>query len=174
MKNWFLWLIIGILSIVAGIVALMNPFAATLTAHLMAGYFFMIIGILTVFSAFQDQGWGARIWAILLGVVITLLGINLIANPLQGILALTLVVGILMLTTGVFRLVMAFSPRAANVRLPLIASGALSIILAMMIFSGFPASGLVVLGILLAVELISNGVSMVFVALSRRSEEAPA
>lgn len=171
MKYWIVWLIVGCLSVAAGILALLNPFVATLTAELMAGYLFILIGLATVFSAFQDQGWGARIWALLLGIAITTLGISLVAHPLQGIITLTLMVGIMMIVAGIFRLVMAFTDLGSIVRLPLIISGALSILLALMIFSDFPASSAVILGVLLAVELISNGVSMIFVALSRRKDE---
>lgn len=168
MTHWLLWLLVGILSIVAGIIALANPFAATLTAELLAGYMFMAIGILTLLSAFRDQGWKARIWALLLGGVITVMGFNLVAHPLQGIVALTVTVAVLMVISGVFRLVLAFTPAAENARLPLFISGALSLVLAVMIFSNFPFSSLVVLGIFLGVELISNGVSLIFISLDRR------
>lgn len=171
MKYWFLWLMAGIASVVAGIIALANPFAATLTAELLAGYMFTAIGILTLLSAFQDQGWGARIWAILLGILITLFGINLIAKPLEGILQLTLIVGILILIMGVFRIIIAFTPGAAGARVILIVAGAISVVLALMILTSFPFSGAVVLGALLAIELISNGISLIFVALDRRKPE---
>lgn len=172
MKYWFLWLLVGILSIVAGIVALANPFAATVTAELLAGYMFIAIGILTFLSAFQDQGWGARIWALLLGVLITVFGFNLVTNPLEGIVQLTLIVAILMFVIGVFRIVIAFTPMAAGARGVLLIAGALSLVLSVMIFSNFPWSSGVVLGAFLAIELISNGVSLIFLALDRRKPEA--
>lgn len=168
MKSWFLWLLVGTLSIIGGIIALANPFAATLTAHLMAGYMFMIIGILTLFSAFQDQGWGARIWALLLGALITVFGFNLVAHPLQGVMQLTLIVASLMMVMGIFRIIIAFTPIAQGARIFLILAGIVSIVLSVMIFSNFPESSFFVLGVLLAIELISNGVSMIFVALDRR------
>jgi uncharacterized membrane protein HdeD (DUF308 family) len=168
MKYWFFWLVVGILSIIAGMVALANPFAATLAAELMAGYMFLIIGILTIFTAFQDQGWGARIWALLLGALITVFGFNLVANPLQGVLQLTMIVASLMMVMGIFRIIIAFTPVAQGARIFLILAGIVSIVLSMMIFSNFPESSFIVLGVLLAIELISNGVSMIFVALDRR------
>jgi len=171
MKYWFLWMLVGILSIIAGIVALANPFAATLSAELLAGYLFSAIGILTLISAFQDQGWGARIWALLLGVLITVFGFNLIANPLEGILQLTVIAATLMLVIGIFRIIIAFTPMAAGARGILVVAGIVSIVLSVMIFSSFPWSGAVVLGIFLAIELISNGVSLIFVALDRRDPE---
>lgn len=171
MKYWFLWMVVGILSIIAGVVALANPFAATLTAELIAGYMFLAIGILTLVSAFQDQGWGARIWVLLLGALITVFGFNLATKPLEGIIQLTLIVATLMMVMGVLRIVIAFTPMAAGARGFLIVAGLVSIVLSIMIFSNFPWSSIVVLGIFLAIELISNGVSMVFVALDRREPE---
>jgi uncharacterized membrane protein HdeD (DUF308 family) len=172
MKYWFLWLVVGILSIIAGITALAHPFAATMTAELLAGYMFTAIGVLTLVSAFQDQSWGARIWAILLGILITIFGFNLITQPFEGILRLTIIVATLMMIIGIFRIFIAFTPMAAGARGVLIVAGLLSIVLAVMIFSNFPWSGAVVLGIFLAIELISNGVSLIFIALDRRQAKA--
>jgi len=45
-------------------------------------------------------------------------------------------------------------------------------LLAFMIFSNFPQSAVLVLGVFLAVELISNGVSLVVLSLARKSETA--
>ena len=171
MQYWFLWLVVGILSVVAGIMALANPFAATLTAELLAGYMFTAIGVLTLISAFQDQGWGARIWALLLGALITVFGFNLIVHPLDGVLRLTVIVAALMMVIGIFRIVLAFTPMAAGARLFLIVAGLIPIALSVMIFSSFPWSSTVVLGVFLAIELISNGISMIFVSLDRRRPE---
>lgn len=171
MQYWFLWLIVGVLSVVAGIVALANPFAATVTAELLAGYMFAAIGILTLLSAFQDQGWGARIWALLLGGVITVFGFNLIASPLEGVVTLTYIVAVLMMVIGIFRIAMALTPMAAGARGILILSGLISIALSAMIFSNWPYSSAVVLGLFLAIELVSNGIAMIFVALDRREPQ---
>lgn len=170
MGNWFLWMIAGVLSLLAGVLALANPLAATLTAELLAGWGFVLVGIITLFSAFGDQSWGARLVAILLGLAILLLGINLVAHPLRGIISLTLAAAIILLFAGVFRLVLGFVVRHAQLRWAMILSGALSIILAIMIFANFPRSAVVVLGLLLAIELISNGVSLIALSLARKSE----
>ncbi|MGL4311962.1 MAG: HdeD family acid-resistance protein [Paracoccaceae bacterium] len=171
MKNWFLWLIAGIISVIGGFFALTNPLAATLTAELLAGYMFIAVGILTVISAFGDQGWGGRIVSILLGIAILLLGISLVKNPLEGALSLTLLVGILMVVLGIFRLVLGLGARSRNVRWILFLAGGLSLLLGFMILSNFPQSAAVVLGMFLAIELLSNGVSLIVLALARKSGE---
>lgn len=174
MQNWFLWLLVGIASLIGGVVALAHPFVATLAAEQLAGWLFIAVGILTLFSAFQDKGWGARIWAMVLGVVLTVFGFNLVVNPFEGAVRLTFIVATMLTIVGVFRLIIAVTPIAAGSRLILGLSGLVSIVLSVMIFTNFPWSSLGVLGIYLAVELISNGVSLIFVALDRRGPEVPA
>lgn len=161
MGSRVMWIIVGVISFLAGILALANPLAATLTAEMLAGWGFLIVGILQVVFAFRDIGWGARVWAILIGAAFVLTGIALLGNPFAGIISLTMLVAILFLVGGVSKIIISFSlPRGAGFWLMLL-SGALSLVLALMIFSNFPQSAAVILGVLLAVELISNGVAMI-------------
>lgn len=169
MTSRILWIIVGVLSILAGIFALANPLAATLTAEQVAGWGFLIIGFLQIFAAFKQDTWGARIWVILVGALFIFLGINLLAQPLTGILSLTLMVAVLFLVMGIFRIVLSFSMRGTPAFWILLLGGALSVILAIMIFSNFPSSALVVLGIMLAVELISNGVTLIALSSTREA-----
>jgi len=171
MKYWVLWLIAGIVSLLGGIFALANPFAATITAEFLAGMMFMLVGLLTLFSAFGDRGWGGRILAILLGLLLLFFGVSLIANPLSGIFSLTFMAGVLLLALGIIRIALAFSSQLSGLRAVLVLSGILSLILGVMIFANWPQSAAVVLGIFLAVELISNGVSLIVLSLSRKTVE---
>ncbi|GHE90736.1 hypothetical protein GCM10016455_08930 [Aliiroseovarius zhejiangensis] len=169
MRHWIFWMIAGIISLVGGVLALANPLAASLTAEILVGWSFVLIGLIVAISAFRDQGWGARLSLLLLGVLFLLLGISLLANPLQGMLALTYTIAIMLMMAGLFRLILAFRAEFRPFRWIMIASAALSIILALMIFSNFPQSAAVVLGVYLAIELISNGVSLIVIALARKS-----
>lgn len=169
MKHWLLWLVAGVISLLGGLFALANPLAATLTAELLAGYMFILVGVLTLISAFGDQGWGGRILTILLGLLILFLGINLVAHPLAGMVSLTALAGVTMLVMGLFRILIAFSEPAKGLRGVLIVSGLLSLLLGGMIFANWPQSAAVVLGLFLAVELISNGVSLIVLSMVRKS-----
>lgn len=168
MKNWGLWLVAGIVSLLGGLFALANPVAATLSATVLAGYMFMVVGVLTMLSAFQAEGWGGRIWGLLFGLIVLVLGFNLVGHPLKGTLSLTFVAAILMLTAGLFRILMAFAVDSGQVRMILILSGIISLVLGGMILSNFPQSATVVLGLFLAIELISNGVSLIVMSLGSR------
>ncbi|TRW95078.1 hypothetical protein FNJ84_17465 [Paracoccus sp. M683] len=161
MGSRIFWIIVGVISILAGIFALANPLAATLTANMLAGWGFLIVGVLQIVAVFRAEGWGARIWAGILAIAFIIVGISLLGEPLSGVISLTIMVGILFMITGIARIIMAFSlPRGGGFWMVLL-SGVLAVILSFMIFANFPASALSILGILLAVELISNGVAMI-------------
>ncbi|MFV0386586.1 HdeD family acid-resistance protein [Paracoccus sp. (in: a-proteobacteria)] len=171
MSGRIMWIVIGALSILAGILALANPLAATLTAEQLAGWAFLIVGALQAYAVFRGQVWGGRVWAILLAVALILLGVMLLARPLVGIVTLTLVVASMFFVSGVVKIVLSFSLRGTGAFWMLLLSGALSVLLALMIFGNFPASAATILGILLAVELISDGVSMIALSGTRAADD---
>ena len=170
MGGKILWSIIGIVSIIGGIMALLNPFAATLAATVIAGWVFIIVGIMQIIGTFTDKEATGKIWMILLGALAIWVGYAILNNPLAGVVALTTVVAISFLVAGLFKLVLAFSLEDRRFFWLILISGAVSVILAVMIFSNFPQSAGVVLGVLLGVDLISNGATMLAVAMSSRSE----
>lgn len=172
MKGWFWWFIAGILSLLGGLFALANPLAATLTAELLTGYLFILVGATMLVSIFWDTQWGSRILSLLLGLALLLLGFNLVAHPLKGVLSLTFLVAAMMLIAGVFRIMLALGAPNGRVRVVLILAGLVSLVLGTMIMVNFPWSATLVLGVLLAVELISNGISLIAVSLTAKSEEA--
>lgn len=169
MKNWLLWLIVGLISILGGVLALTNPLKASLTAEQFAAWAFLLAGVLQMFSAWKAAGWGAKIWAAVVGAAGLFVGISLLSHPLSGLLSLTLLVAILFFVTGLAKIMVSFSLRSTPTFLPVLISGIISVILAVMIFSNFPASAITILGVLLAIELISNGISLVALALHRKS-----
>lgn len=156
-----LWLVVGIISILGGIFALFNPLSATFAAEQLAGFLFLFVGVLQFIALFTVRSMGSKVFAAIGGVIGVLLGFELLTEPMQGILTLTMVVAILFMATGIVRTISAFSLRGTAAFAPVLFSGIISIILAIMIFSGYPESSTFILGVLLAVELISNGISLI-------------
>lgn len=168
-KSWVWMAILAVISLVGGVLALLNPFAATLAATLMAGWAFALLGVLQIIQAFQVQGWGGFIWALLFGILTLVVGGSLIFNPLAGMVSLTLLVAVLFLATGVVKLFYAFSLRPVTGWGWVLLSGVVSVVLGAMILTDMPWSVGNILGILLGIELISNGVLFLFVALGLRN-----
>lgn len=172
MKNTTLMLVVGMISVVGGIFALLNPFAASIAAEQVAGWTFLIGGILGLITFFQAEGWGGKLWALLVAVAMAWVGIELLGNPLGGVLALTLVVGVSFIVSGVFKVLLGFSVTDSTLRWVVLISGAVSALLGFMILSNLPGSAVVSLGVLLGIELLSSGISMI--ALSRALRQGAA
>ena len=170
MRNSVL-IVVGVVSFIGGIFALLNPLAATLTAELLTGYLFIAVGVLMLLSIFADESWGSRLLSLVLGVAVVAIGISLVSHPLQGVLQLTVVVAVLMLFIGALRIVFAFQMPTKGLKALLFVSGVISLGLGIIILTNFPFSAAVVLGILLAIELISNGVSLIALGLVARDRK---
>jgi uncharacterized membrane protein HdeD (DUF308 family) len=97
------------------------------------------------------------------------IGVHIIAQPLQGMLSLTFAAGILLLVSGVFKGVFGFSNFEGSARWALLLSGLISVILGLMVLNNFPQSAAVLLGALLAIELLSNGISAIALAFAVRN-----
>lgn len=168
MKNWILMLIVGGLAVVLGVLALANPFAASVTATVIAGWSFLFLGVLQAFAAFNAASTGAKIAGMLLGLLAIVIGVHIIAQPLQGLLSLTFAAGILFLSSGVIKLIFGFSSFEGSARWAMVISGVVSLILGAMVLNNFPQSAAVLLGVLLAIELLSNGISAIALAFAVR------
>jgi uncharacterized membrane protein HdeD (DUF308 family) len=97
------------------------------------------------------------------------IGYWIISNPVEGRMVLTWTIGLLFLMEGIVKIVLAFAARGTGYFWMLLLTGAVSILLAGMILARFPASALTIPGILLAVDLISTGVSLAALALHFKS-----
>jgi uncharacterized membrane protein HdeD (DUF308 family) len=158
-----------VISLVGGVFALINPFAATFAAVLLAGWTFLLFGVLQVVQAFSVRDWSGFLWALLLGVLTAAVGVSLLYNPLAGALTLTLVVAILFLVMGVVKFMYAYELRPVRGWGWVVLSGAISLLLGVLILANYPVSAASILGILLAVELISNGVTLLLISFGLRS-----
>lgn len=167
--SWVWMAAFAVISIIGGVFALLNPFAATLAATLMAGWTFAVLGALQIVHSFRVRGWGGFLWALLFGVLTLVVGLSLVFNPLAGMVSLTLLVAVLFLAVGAVKIMYAFSLRPITGWGWVLVSGIVSLALGVMILANFPYAAASVLGILLGVELLSNGVLFLFVALGLRT-----
>ena len=110
---WGLKVGIGILGILAGIAVLNHPLWS---AFAIPSYIVSVIGFLAIFQgaggliqAFQGGGWGAGI----LGVLTIIFGIIVVSNPLIGVVALPLLLGVFMLAGGIGAIVASFRLRSS-------------------------------------------------------------
>ena len=152
---------IAVLMIVLGAVAITFPFFVTLTSTLLFGWLFIVAGIGQIIYAFQSRGAGKVIWKLVLGLLYLLAGIFIVVNPLAGTLALTLMLGITIFIQGAIQVVLAFQLRRTSAHWGwILVSGLVGILCGIFIGSSFPFSAVWLIGTLLGVDLIFDGVWM--------------
>nr|WP_294847297.1 DUF308 domain-containing protein [uncultured Sphingomonas sp.] len=161
MRSSTWWMIGGILSIIGGLFALFNPMAGTLAATLVAAWAFILAGVLQIVAAFNVSGGWNKLFLILFGLVGVIVGFVVIGNPLAGAMSLTMAVAILFLISGVVKLFGAKDVKGTSAYGWVIVSAIASLLLGVLIFANFPVSAVSILGILLGVNLIFDGVAMI-------------
>lgn len=167
-RSWTWMAVLAVICIVGGFLALLNPFGANIFAVTLAGWVFLIQGVIQIIHAFRVRDWPGFIWSLGIGVLSLLVGVILVADPLAGAIPLTLLVAVLFLATGVAKIMFALSLKPASGWVWVLVSGLVSAALGVLILAGLPASATTILGLLLGIELVSNGVLFLFVALGLR------
>ena len=146
--------------VVVGLIAIIFPFIASVAVTLMAGILFLITGFVTLYGAFSVQGTWAFIGALLLGLLQLVAGVYVLFNPLAGLIVFTLVIAAMFIVEGIFKIIFAFKIKPEEGWGWALVSGLISIILGVLIYSEWPGSSLVIIGLLWA--LISSSRSSGF------------
>ena len=166
--NWGWLLAQGILLVVLGTIGLGMTIWLTLASVFIFGVFLLIGGGVQIFQTFKCRGWGSILWHGLIAVLYVLAGISVMSDPLAASTLFTLLLAGALVGIGVVRLVMAFQLRGAkNWFWPLI-GGIAAIVLGFMILARWPVSGLWVIGLFVAIEMIFGGWTYIFIALGAR------
>lgn len=169
MKGSTALILAGILALIGGIVALVFPLPASLAVTVFVGWSFILSGALGMWAAFSDAGMAHRGWFGLLSLLNLVVGVWMIANPLAGMVSLTLVVGAVFLASGLARLWLALTAwRGAQGMWLMVLSAVISAGLGLYILVSLPAASVVTLGILVAVELIVVGTTLLSLGIAVR------
>ena len=168
-RNWGWLLALAILLIILGLVAIAAPVYATFAVQVLLGWILIIGGIAQCVHAFTVRGWGGFLFELLSAFLYLAVGILLLVNPVEGALALTIVLAAFLLVEGVFKIVMAWRVRRHPRWGWLLASGILSLILGALIWAEWPSSALWVIGLLVGVHLLFTGWALTMLALAART-----
>jgi len=166
--NWGWLLAQGILLVVLGTIGLGMTIWLTLASVFIFGVFLLIGGGVQIFQTFKCRGWVSILWHGLIAVLYVLAGISVMADPLAASTLFTLLLAGALVGIGVMRLIIAFQLRGVkNWFWPLI-GGIAAIFLGVMILARWPVSGLWVIGLFVAIEMIFGGWTYIFIALGAK------
>ena len=166
--------ILGIVMIVAGFLAVLAPGPAALAATLFFGAMFFVGGVAEVAHAVATRHEAGFGWKLLSGIAMIVLGVLFAIFPLAGIATLALLVVGLLFAHGIGSVMVAMKRKPMRGWGWILFDGILSIVLAVLIAVGWPASSIPIIGLLAGFSLISTGVWRVMLARAIRGEPAAA
>jgi len=154
--GWWLLLLVGLLSIVVGVIFLFKPGNSLAALAVIAGIFLLIDGIVELVSSFMRSTPNRGI-AALFGVLTAIVGVLLIRHPIGGVTAVALLIGLWLIAIGVIRFATAFGEYEHRGWHAL--AGALELIAGIVIVAN-PNIGYATLAILVGIGFILNGIGL--------------
>lgn len=167
-------LALGLLLIVLAFVVLGHAVIATAVSVLFLGWMMLIGGIVLLIASFFRIRSGGFWSAALGGSILAVLGIVLLRNTAAAVLTLTLVVGALIFAEGLVRLISAFQRHEGVDKWLLVVSGAVSVALGLLVLFNLFEASFVLLGVLLGVQALLDGITLVAVGRIRVTETSTA
>jgi uncharacterized membrane protein HdeD (DUF308 family) len=173
-EHWKLFLAEGIVLVILGLLAIAVPQLASIAATIMIGWLFLISGVaglITTFGARHAPGFWWSLLSALLGIAA---GIVLLVWPLRGVITLTLLLIVFFIVEGVLSIMYALDHKREVTGQWgwMLVSGIIDLVLAAMIWAGLPSTAVWALGLLVGINLLFGGSSMIAMALHARSSDA--
>jgi uncharacterized membrane protein HdeD (DUF308 family) len=169
--HWKAFLFEGILLAVLGIAALIVPPLASLAIAIVLGWMFLISGIGGLIVTYWARSTPGFWWSLISAALAVLAGMLLLARPMQAVLTLTIVLGAYFLAEGVATIMYALEHRRElnNRWLWLLISGLVDIAIAFMVITGLPSSADWAIGVLVGINLLFGGATLIGMALAARN-----
>jgi uncharacterized membrane protein HdeD (DUF308 family) len=164
--------LVGALSIVAGILAILYPDITLLALALIAGINLLLLGILGLFEAVtsNDDAGGTRVLSGVLGLLGVIAGLVVMRRPGESLLAIILILGVWFVVSGLVDAIRALvvpGDRAFRLLVALFDLVLGGLILAL------PDESLKTLAVLAGIAFIVRGIFAVVIGLKLRGLQSP-
>jgi uncharacterized membrane protein HdeD (DUF308 family) len=168
LRGRWLWAVaLGAVLVVCGLLAIGYPTGSTEATVTLCGVLLLVGGGLQAGSAVWARGWGGFFVHLLGGLLAIFVGVIFIERPLISAVEWTLLMAIFFVAGGLIRAVSALTIRYAGWGWSVL-NGVVTLVLGVLIWRGWPGTGLWVIGTLVGIELIFSGWSWVMLGLALR------
>jgi uncharacterized membrane protein HdeD (DUF308 family) len=153
----------GVLMILLGVMAIIMPYLFSKLFELLFGIIFIIGGLAGLTRSFKAKDIPGTIVSIIFYLLFVAAGVLLISRPYIGVMTLAAILGFFFLISGFFKAIFAFNIKPAKNWGWSLLDGIISIGLGAIIFSEWPYSGPIVVGIIVGIRLLFLGNSMIMI-----------
>lgn len=166
------WLLgLGTLLLVMGCIGLGMDIGLTLVSMYFFAALLIVSGVSHFIDAFRFKRWKGAIWQILISILYLIgAGITLY-DPFLASTIITALLAWVLIIIGVTRMIMVMQLRNVKGWGWLLLAGVSAIILGVLILMQWPTSGLWVIGMFIAIDMIVSGWTYIFIALTLRAAE---
>jgi uncharacterized membrane protein HdeD (DUF308 family) len=154
---------VGAFCLVLGLIGIAYAFAFTVASVVFYGALLVAGGIAQLYEPFFGRprtGWRARIARATIGLIYIAAGLIAIFQPLRAALALTLLLGVMLLASGAARAVAALYHSGS--RAGLVLAAFVSLVLGAALVVGWPVSSLWAIGLFVSCDLIAYGFALLW------------
>jgi len=172
--HWKLFLVEGIILVILGFLAIVVPPLATLGITILIGWLFLISGVAGLITTFGARHAPGFWWSLLSAVIAIAAGIILLGRPIVGAVSLTYLLIAFFIIEGVVTIMYALEHKKelSGRWAWMLVSGIIDLILAGMILAGLPSTAEWALGLLVGINMLFGGASMIAMAMHARSGDA--
>lgn len=149
----------GVIIAIAGLIALSVPVPVGMSVGILVGVVLLIGGAGQLYFAYQA---GAGIWPWIIGLLTLAAGGYMAGNATVAAATLTIALTAYLLVAGFADVLFALQLRPFSGWTFVMASGVLSLVLGILIWSQFPLSGPFAIGIILGIKLLASGLLLVY------------
>jgi len=164
-RSWGWFVGIGVGLMILGLIAGGAAVTTTVASLMVFGWLLVIGAVMEIAFSFYERTWGGMFVDLLMGVLYGVVGFMMLANPAASAVTLTLLIAMFLIIGGIFRLVAAATTRYPS-RGWLALHGVLALILGVLIWQQWPASGLWVIGLFIGIELFFNGLTLLMLGMA--------
>jgi len=168
--TWFIGL--GFALVILGIIAVMVPLIATFAVEWLIGILFIIGGIMMIVHAFKWRKKQSFVTDTIIGVIYVAAGVLFVVYPVHGVYTLTLLLTAFFFVSGLFKIIHAFRMRQASKWGWVLLSGILTLLLGILLLAGRPLTAFWAPGLIVGIDLIFTGCSLLMVSRAVRSHIA--
>jgi uncharacterized membrane protein HdeD (DUF308 family) len=161
-------ILFSIVLIIAGILAIALPVVAGIGVNLVVGWLLIFGGAAHIVFAWQTRSTGGVVWGILIGLIYAVVGGYLLANPLIGLVSLTLGLAFYLFAESILEFILSYELRSGHGAGWVLLDAIITLILAVMIWRTWPFNSEWVLGTLVGISMLFSGVSRLMLSVAVR------
>jgi uncharacterized membrane protein HdeD (DUF308 family) len=168
-KHWKLFFAEGVLFVILGTLAIIVPHVFTLAFTIFLGWLLLLGGFFQIIRAVSIINMpGFSLW-FAIGLLQTVIGYFLVTEPAQGSLTITLLLTVFFAIEGLIKIYFALMMRPLSKWGWVFFSGVTALCLAIVVWVGWPQTGLWVLGLLLGINMVFLGWSLIQISLHHKT-----